>query len=102
MGKPGNDDVKIWNHGPDLIDDDGEVRELTDEDFARMVPFSELPKEQQEWLLSVKNATTRLVEERMEVPVAKSVVEGFRATGSGWEERVDEALREWLARRKAS
>ncbi len=30
-----------------LTDDEGEVRELTDEDFARAVPFSKLPAELQ-------------------------------------------------------
>lgn len=30
-----------------LTNDEGEVRELTEEDFARMVPFSGLPQELQ-------------------------------------------------------
>ena len=42
----------------DLIDED-EVPELTEEDFARMVPFSQLPKEEQEFLLQIKDATIR-------------------------------------------
>lgn len=33
-----------------LIDDDGEVRELTTADFKRMVPFSALPKDEQAML----------------------------------------------------
>ncbi len=37
-----------------LTDDDGEVRELAAEDFARMVPFSGLPKELQELLSQPK------------------------------------------------
>jgi hypothetical protein len=43
----------IWNNGPELIDDDGEVRELTAEDFKSFRPFTELPKELQEKLLAI-------------------------------------------------
>ena len=39
-----------------LTDEDGEVRELTQGDFARMIPFSALPKEMQEVLSSPKHA----------------------------------------------
>jgi hypothetical protein len=37
-----------------LTDEDGEVRELTAEDFAQMIPFSALPVELQELLASPK------------------------------------------------
>ena len=37
-----------------LIDEDDEVRELTAEDFARMVSFSALPKELQDLLSQPK------------------------------------------------
>jgi hypothetical protein len=39
-----------------LTDDEGEVRELTEEDFALFVPFSELPLRHQELLCSLKIA----------------------------------------------
>ena len=35
-----------------LTNDEGEVRELTNEDFARAVPFSELPDDLKELLRS--------------------------------------------------
>ena len=38
-----------------LTDDEGEVRELTGEDFARFVPFSALPAELGELLSSPKH-----------------------------------------------
>ena len=38
-----------------LTDDEGEVREWTDEDFARAVPFSALPVELQRLLSSEKH-----------------------------------------------
>jgi hypothetical protein len=37
-----------------LTDEEGEVREWTDEDFARAVPFSALPAELQQLLSSEK------------------------------------------------
>jgi len=37
-----------------LTDEEGEVRELTGEDFAQMVPFSGLPKEFQDLLSQPK------------------------------------------------
>jgi len=37
-----------------LTDEEGEVRELTTEDFAQMIPFSALPVELQELLSSPK------------------------------------------------
>ena len=85
----------------DLIDDD-EIPELTAEDFANMIPFSQLPLEMQEKLLSIKTATFVPDEEKVPVPVSKSVLEGFRARGDDWQGRVDQVLREWLDQHKAS
>jgi len=83
----------------DLIDDD-EIPELTQMDFERSVPFSQLPLDLQNKLLAIQDeGISRLrgkQEEQVEVPVSRSVADRFRASGSGWEERVDEALREWL------
>jgi len=60
-----------------LIDENGEVREITAEDVARFKPFSALPQAEQKVLLKL------------------------RATGHGWQGRADEALRSWLARQTA-
>lgn len=40
-----------------LTNDEGEVRELTEEDFARFVPFSALPAELRDLLSSPKHVT---------------------------------------------
>ncbi len=95
----------IWNKGPDLIDDDGEVRELTREDMKTFRPFSELPIEMQEKLLALKRGPVTfraLKEEEVTVKLSGTVLEGLRATGTGWEGRIDQALREWLEQQKAS
>ncbi len=95
----------IWNNGPELIDDDGEVRELTKVDFAQMIPFSQLPKEEQECLLQIKHATIRpdpWPVEEITLKLSTPVLERLRATGTGWEDRVDGVLRNWLDQQKAS
>jgi uncharacterized protein (DUF4415 family) len=93
------------NYVDDLIDDD-EVPELTEEDAARMIPFAQLPKDEQQFLLQLKHATIRPdppppVEE-VTLKLSRPVLERLRATGSGWEDRVDEVLAQWLDRQKAS
>jgi len=73
----------IWNKGTDLIDDDGEVRELTDADFRQMKPFSSLPPDLQRSLLEINrgSVTSQPGEEQVKVKVSRSVVDRFRAEG---------------------
>jgi uncharacterized protein (DUF4415 family) len=94
----------IWNKGTDLIDDDGEVRELTDADFRQMKPFSSLPPDLQRSLLEINrgSVTSQPGEEQVKVKVSRSVVDRFRAEGADWETKVDRALREWLDDHQAS
>lgn len=81
-----------------LIDETGEVRELTLKDIRAMRPAAEiLPKE----LLAVlpkrrpgergpqKTPTKQQVTLRLD----RDVVERFRATGAGWQGRINEALK---------
>lgn len=79
-------------------DDEGEVRELTDEFFAHAKRFSDLPEEEQRVLRSImeENASKK----KVAVPLSREVVEKLQATGDGWELRVEEAVRQWLARRQ--
>jgi len=81
-----------------LTDADGEVRELTDEDFARAVPLSALPQELREKLSSLRTRGPQKepTKDRITIRLSHDVVERFRATGNGWQTRVDEALKEWL------
>jgi len=53
---------------PELIDD--ENHEWTDEDFARAIPFSALPKEMQEVLSSPKHAVPDAASEPASQPAA--------------------------------
>lgn len=82
---------------PEMID--AENPEWTDEDFARAVPFSQLPASLQEKLRSLKKlrgpqkAPTKEV---VTIRLSRDVVEQLRASGPGWQTRVDAALRQWI------
>jgi uncharacterized protein (DUF4415 family) len=79
-----------------LTDDEGEVRELTEEDFAQGKTFYDLPAEEQRVLKGImeENATRK----KVAVQLPQDVVAKMQATGEGWESRVEEAIRQWLAR----
>lgn len=80
-----------------LTDDEGEVRELTEEDFRHFVPFSELPEAERRMLSSRKRGPQKApVKELISIRLSQDVVNGLRATGTGWQSRVDGALRKWL------
>jgi uncharacterized protein (DUF4415 family) len=86
-----------------LTDGDGVVRELTAEDLQQFVPFSALPRDEQEKLLALKKhrgpqkAPTK---ELISIRLSEDVVSKLRASGRGWQARVDEHLREWLSQPK--
>ena len=77
---------------PELIDD--ENPEWTDEDFARAKRFADLPKTLQAKLRGRPKAA--VTKERITIRLSPDVVETFRATGDGWQTRMDIALRDWL------
>ncbi|MBB6146265.1 uncharacterized protein (DUF4415 family) [Silvibacterium bohemicum] len=90
-----------------LTDDDGEVRELTTEDFKHAIPFSELPESLQFKLLALKKLRGPQkvpTKQRITIRLSPEVVTHFRNTGKGWQSRVDAALQDWVKRqaRKAS
>ncbi|MDO9262658.1 MAG: BrnA antitoxin family protein [Desulfosalsimonadaceae bacterium] len=80
-----------------LIDEDGEVRELTADDFKRFKPAAEvLPPE----LLAVLPRRGRPPVESprraMNIRLAPDVLIAFKSTGKGWQTRINDALRDWL------
>jgi uncharacterized protein (DUF4415 family) len=87
-----------------LIDEDGEVREITAEDVALFKPFSALPAAEQKMLLKLRKRGPQKTPKKVPISIRLSpdVAEGLRATGSGWQGRADEALRSWLARQTAT
>jgi uncharacterized protein (DUF4415 family) len=82
----------------DWTDDDGEVRELTREEIAGMGTFADLPAELQAKLKAINRGAQKApVKKPISIRLSTDVLEGFKATGSGWQSRMDDALREWLA-----
>lgn len=82
-----------------LTDDQGEVRELTNEDFARMRPACDvLPQILDSGLAgdALQPRSAKRVKKLLSVRYSQEVVDFFRATGPGWQRRMDEALKEWI------
>lgn len=75
--QPTDNEDKAINAG---IAADPDTYEFTDEDFSR--------------LQSVK--ADNHAKERIPVRLSSDVVNAFRATGAGWQARMDLALKEWL------
>jgi uncharacterized protein (DUF4415 family) len=81
---------------PELVDDDNP--EWTEEDFKNAVPFSALPESLQTTLRSLKRRGKQQSPTKVSTTVRfdLDVVEAFRATGRGWQSRMNEALKAWL------
>ena len=78
---------------PALIDD--ENPEWTEEDFKRAIPFSALPASLQA-KLSKRGPNKAPTKERITIRLSPEVVQTFRASGDGWQTRMDAALKDWL------
>jgi uncharacterized protein (DUF4415 family) len=82
---------------PDVIDDD-ENPELTEADFARARPFKEMfPEQYKSW--------KKMGRPRVESPkiflglrMAADVVNGVKATGKGYNSRLENLIRDALAK----
>lgn len=77
---------------PELIDE--ENPEWTDEMFKQSVRFSGLPDSLQAKLRGRPKAEQ--TKERITIRLSRDVVDRFRASGDGWQTRMDSALQEWL------
>lgn len=61
---------------------DPDTYELTAEDIARMRPIG--------------RPRAEITKERITIRLSPDVLEKFRASGAGWQTRIDTALRDWL------
>lgn len=70
---------------------DPDTRELTDEEFKRLRPFSEVMAER-------RAGRPRLAHPKEQVSIRydADVLDAFRATGEGWQTRMNAALRVYL------
>ena len=74
----------------------GEVRELTSNDLkgfrsARQALPTSLRRK-----VGVRGPQRSATKERITIRLSQDVVQSFRATGEGWQTRVDTALQDWL------
>ncbi len=84
------------------IEADDDARELTDEELARMRPAAEVLPEVVAAYKAGKlkrRGRPRKANPKVSVHIRFSpeVVAHFKATGKGWQTRMDEALKEWIA-----
>lgn len=79
-----------------LTDDQGEVRELLLDDIKRFRPIADVLSQ-----TSLQKVGVEQHKETVTLQLSQDVLDHFRATGRGWENRVDGALREWLTKNAA-
>ncbi len=77
-----------------VINNAGEVGDLSQVDPALFKPLREMPATLQAKLRGRPKA--EVIKERITIRLSPEVVQSFRATGDGWQTRVDAALKDWL------
>ncbi|MCA0241171.1 MAG: BrnA antitoxin family protein [Proteobacteria bacterium] len=82
-----------------LTKPDGEVREIKTEDLKRFRDAASLSAGLQR-KLGVRGPQKSPTKERITIRLSRDVLERFRATGDGWQTRVDSALQDWLKKHK--
>ena len=83
-----------------LIDAKGEVRELTVADLSALRPPRKALSRALRRKVGIRGPQKAPTKERITIRLSRSVVERFRATGEGWQTRVDVALQSWLKKHK--
>jgi len=79
----------------ELIDEDNP--EWTVEDAKTALPFSGLSDTLQTKLMRpARGAQIAPTKARITIRLSPTVVETFKATGAGWQTRIDSALQDWL------
>lgn len=70
--------------------------EWTAEDFAKAVPFEKAFPELADTIRR-RGAQKTPTKESTTIRLSREVIEHFRTSGSGWQGRIDQALKEWIA-----
>lgn len=83
-----------------LIDQQGEVRELSMADIKQMRPASASLPSSLQAKLRTRGPQKSPTKERITIRLSPEVVQPFRATGEGWQSRLDAALKDWLKSHK--
>ena len=77
---------------------DPDTRELTTADFARMKSASEVTPHVLERVPRRRGKQKASVKERITIRIDSDIAAHFRATGPGWQTRLNDALRHAIAR----
>jgi uncharacterized protein (DUF4415 family) len=86
-----------------LIDKNGEVRELTAEDFKRFRPLAEVNPALFAKIkrgVGERGAQKAPTKVAISIRVSPEVAEYFRAEGKGWQGRMDRVLKDYVAQHK--
>ncbi len=79
-----------------LIDAQGEVREINAADLSGFRPaWQALPPSLRK-KVGVRGPQRAPTKERITIRLSPEVVQSFRATGDGWQTKMDAALQDWL------
>jgi uncharacterized protein (DUF4415 family) len=70
--------------------------EWTAEDFAEAVPFDQAFPDLAGAMRRKRGAQKAPTKVSTTIRLSREVLDHFRATGAGWQSRVDAALREWI------
>jgi uncharacterized protein (DUF4415 family) len=90
---------RLPDHLPPLTDEDGEVRELTAEDFKHFRPMKEMfPEivESFERMRGERGPQIAPVKQRVGLRLDADVLARFRETGRGWQARINDILKQHL------
>lgn len=90
-----------------IIDEDGEIRELTAVDMRRFRPASEALSPELYAILTNRKVGERgpqiaPVKQQVTLRLDQDVLETFRATGAGWQGRINAALRKAATKAKSA
>jgi uncharacterized protein (DUF4415 family) len=81
-----------------LINENGEVRELSAADMRAFKPASEIFSPALQKTLGMRPRGPQKAPPKVSTTIRLSadVVQAFRAAGDGWQTRIDVALKDWL------
>ena len=79
---------------PELTDN--ENPEWTENIFKKAMTFSELPQNLQKTLRRVRGPNKLPTKKQVAIRFDDDVLTALRASGKGWQTRVNDAMREWL------
>ena len=79
-----------------LIDDDGEVRDLTAGDIKHFKPAAEVLPPSLLKKLGIRGTQKAPTKVPTTIRFDADVLAALKASGKGWQTRVNEAVREWL------